>query len=54
MRAVAEVSNQLPDAGVGGYSVIEAASKDAAVEVLRSHPFVARGGTLQVYEAVAP
>src|SRR5258707_15320483 len=39
---------------VGGYSVITADSLDAAVEAVRSHPFVARGGTLQVNQAVAP
>lgn len=54
VREVAQVGKHLPAAGIGGYSVIEAASKDEAVEVLKSHPFVARGGTLQVHEAVAP
>jgi hypothetical protein len=39
---------------VDGYSVITADSLDAAVEAVRSHPFVARGGSLQVSEAVAP
>ena len=38
---------------IGGYSVIEAEDVNAALEVLRSHPFVARGGTLQVDEAVS-
>jgi hypothetical protein len=37
---------------IGGYTVIEAADVDAAVAVLRSHPFVARGATLQVDELV--
>jgi hypothetical protein len=37
---------------VGGYSVIEAASLGAAVALLETHPFVARGGTLWVHEAV--
>lgn len=56
VRAVAQVPEGKPmhDAGIGGYSVIEAASKDEALQVLKSHPFVARGGTLQVHEAVAP
>lgn len=56
VRAVAQLPSgkNMPDPGIGGYSVIEAASKDEAVEVLKSHPFVARGGTLQVHEAVAP
>jgi len=42
-----------PRLAIGGYSVIEAANIEAALEVLKSHPFVARGGTLQVDEAVA-
>ncbi|HEX6538407.1 MAG TPA: YciI family protein [Candidatus Dormibacteraeota bacterium] len=36
---------------IGGYSVIEAPDLDAAVKILQPHPFVARGGTLQVDEA---
>lgn len=40
-----------PKVAIGGYSVIEAPNLEAALEVLRSHPFVARGGTLQVDEA---
>lgn len=56
VRAVAQLpgDGQVPDAGIGGYSVIEAGSKDEAVDVLKSHPFVARGGTLQVHEALVP
>lgn len=42
-----------PTVAIGGYSVIEAADLNAAMEILKSHPFVARGGTLQVDEAVA-
>jgi hypothetical protein len=42
-----------PQVAFGGYSVIEAPSLDAAVELLNSHPYVARGGTLQVDEAMA-
>ena len=42
-----------PKVSIGGYSVIEADDLDAAIEVLKSHPFVARGGTLQVDEALA-
>ena len=37
-----------------GYSVLEAADLDAAVDLVRSHPYVARGGSLQVSEAVTP
>jgi hypothetical protein len=38
----------------GGYSIIEAGDIDAAVELVRDHPFVARGGSLQVTMAVSP
>ena len=38
---------------VNGYSLIEADSSDDAVELLQSHPFVGRGGILQVNEFVA-
>jgi hypothetical protein len=41
-------------AGVGGYTVLSADSLDAAVDLVRGHPFVSRGGTLQVSEAVTP
>ena len=37
-----------------GYSVLEAADLDAAVDLVRSHPYVERGGSLQVSEAVTP
>lgn len=38
---------------IGGYSVIEASSLEEAVAILKLHPFVARGGTLQVDEAIS-
>ena len=41
-------------ASIGGYSVISADDLDAAVVLVKNHPFVARGGSLQVSEAVAP
>jgi len=40
--------------GIGGYTVITAESLDDAVGLVKSHPFVARGGALQVSEAVSP
>ena len=46
------VSNSGP--GIGGYSLIKADDLDAAVGLVKNHPFVGRGGTLQVSEAVAP
>jgi len=55
LRPATQVSNgaPAPQVAIGGYSVIEAASNEQAAEILRSHPFVARGGTLQVDEAMA-
>jgi hypothetical protein len=38
----------------GGYSIIDANDINAAVELVRRHPFVGRGGSLQVSPAVAP
>ena len=55
LRPATQVSNgaPAPQVAIGGYSVIEAASIEQATEILSSHPFVARGGTLQVDEAMA-
>jgi hypothetical protein len=39
---------------VSGYTIIKADSLNDAVSAVRSHPFLSRGGTLQVAEAVAP
>ena len=39
---------------IGGYTIIKADSMDDAVAAIRSHPFLSRGGTLQVSETVAP
>ena len=39
---------------VSGYSVLSADDMDAAVALVRDHPFVTRGGSLQVTEAVSP
>ena len=33
---------------IGGYSIIEAADENEAAKILQTHPFVSRGGTLQV------
>jgi hypothetical protein len=38
----------------GGYSVIEADDIEAAIELVQDHPFIARGGSLQVTAAVTP
>jgi len=39
---------------VEGYTLLSADTLADAVELVRSHPFVSRGGTLRVSEAVAP
>ena len=38
---------------IGGYSIIRADSVDDARAVISSHPYVARGGTLQVNQILA-
>jgi hypothetical protein len=44
-----------PAAGpAAGYTLLEAASLEEAVGLVRSHPFIGRGGSLCVSEAVAP
>jgi hypothetical protein len=47
------VSDGGPSA-IGGYSLIRADDLDAAVVLVKNHPFAARGGSLQVSESVAP
>jgi hypothetical protein len=42
------------DGPAGGYSVLETDDMDAAVDLVRDHPFIARGGSLQISQAVAP
>jgi hypothetical protein len=42
-----------PAAGkLGGYTLLEAGTLDEAVGLVESHPFIKRGGTLQVSEAI--
>ena len=48
------VTDGAADGPSGGYSIIEADDLDAAVELVRDHPFVGRGGSLQVSTAVLP
>jgi hypothetical protein len=52
IRTVGQVAKGSPAAQVeiGGYSILQGESADAVRSVLASHPFVARGGTLQVSE----
>jgi hypothetical protein len=37
---------------IGGYSIVQADSLDAVVALLKTHPYVARGGTLQVNQVL--
>src|SRR5262249_51439711 len=43
-----------PSEPTSGYTIIEAEDLETAVVLVRSHPFITRGGTLQVLESVAP
>ena len=56
VHMVKQIANGTPTAAaeIGGYSIIEAPSLEAAESILRIHPFVGRGGTLQVNEFVVP
>jgi hypothetical protein len=38
---------------IGGYTLLDADNLDTAVRLIRSHPFLARGASLQVNEAVS-
>lgn len=37
-----------------GYSIVEADDLTAAAELLRKHPFIGRGGALQVSQTISP
>lgn len=37
-----------------GYSILDAADLSAAADLVRDHPFVGRGGQLQVSQAMTP
>ena len=39
---------------LGGYTLISAGSLDDAAKIVQDHPFVGRGGALQVSEAISP
>ena len=54
VNMVAQVSQGTPTSPVeiGGYSIIEAATIDDAIKLLQNHPFVKRGGTLQLNQAI--
>jgi hypothetical protein len=47
-------SEQGPATGpIAGYTLLRAADLDAAVHLVNGHPFISRGGTLQVSEAIS-
>ena|SRR5215472_1163866 len=48
------VSDAPADPTLGGYTILSADSLDDAVKAVSSHPFVSRGGSLQVSQVVAP
>jgi hypothetical protein len=56
IRTVAHVAKGTPheQVEIGGYSILQGESLDGVRAILARHPFVARGGTLQVSEIVAP
>jgi hypothetical protein len=47
VHMVSQVGSSQP-VEIGGYSIIEAANDSEAEKILKTHPFVSRGGTLQV------
>ncbi len=54
LRAVTQLAAGEPEplSQITGYSVIKADSVEAASGILTSHPFVHRGGTLQINEVL--
>lgn len=54
VRTITRVASGEPadEVGVNGYSIVRADSGEAVTELLKSHPFVGRGGTLQVNECI--
>jgi hypothetical protein len=52
--SAAGVSDGAAEGPAGGYSILECADIDSAVKLVSDHPFVHRGGSLQVSTAVLP
>jgi hypothetical protein len=48
------VSDGAADGPMNGYSILQAADLDSAVDLVKNHPFVSRGGSLQVSTAALP
>jgi hypothetical protein len=55
IRVVGQVAKDAPapHVEIGGYTILQADSVDAAKAILAKHPFVGRGGTLQISEVLA-
>jgi hypothetical protein len=48
------VSDGPADGPANGYSILQAADLDSAVKLVKDHPFISRGGSLQVSTATLP
>ena len=48
------VADGQTEAPIGGYTLLETDSLEEAARLVQSHPFVGRGGALQVSEAISP
>jgi hypothetical protein len=48
------VSDGPADGPATGYSILQAPDLDGAVELVKGHPFISRGGSLQVSTATLP
>jgi hypothetical protein len=48
------VSDGSAEGPAAGYSILDAPDLDAAADLVRDHPFVGRGGSLQVSQAMTP
>jgi hypothetical protein len=48
------VSDGPADGPANGYSIVQAPDLDSAVELVKGHPFLSRGGSLQVSTATLP
>ena len=48
------ITDGVAEGPAGGYSIVEADDLSAAAELVRDHPFVGRGGSLQVSQAMSP
>jgi len=46
------VADGQTEAAISGYTLLDAGSLDEATGLVRSHPFLTRGGSLQVSESV--